>query len=107
VVRYIADRIAVLYRGRIVEIGPAEAVFAGPHHPYTAALLSAVPALGHKRVPLPDGPPGPDAGCVFSGRCPRKLGPVCETEAPPFEDQDGHAIRCHIPRDALDVAPSR
>jgi peptide/nickel transport system ATP-binding protein len=103
VVRYLADRIAVMYRGRIVEIGPAEAVFAGPHHPYTAALLSAVPAAGHKRAPLLDGPPGPDAGCVFSGRCPRKLGAICETEPPPFAEQDGHAIRCHIPGNALDA----
>jgi peptide/nickel transport system ATP-binding protein len=101
VVRYLADRIAVMYRGRIVEIGPAEAVFVGPHHPYTAALLSAVPGAGHARVALPDGPPGPDAGCVFSGRCPRKLGAICETVAPPFAEQEGHAIRCHIPRDLL------
>jgi peptide/nickel transport system ATP-binding protein len=103
VVRYLADRIAVMYRGRIVEIGPAEAVFGGPHHPYTAALLSAVPGAGHARVALPDGPPGPEAGCVFSGRCPRKLGAVCETVAPPFAEQEGHAIRCHIPREGLEV----
>ena len=88
-------------RGRIVEIGPAEAVFAGPHHPYTAALLSAAPGAGGARVVLPDGPPGPEAGCVFSGRCPRKLGAVCQTVAPPFEARDGHAIRCHIPREGL------
>ena len=95
VVRYLADRIAVLYRGRIVEIGPAEAVFAGPHHPYTAALLAA--------QPLPEAEPAPTAGCVFSGRCPCKLGPVCDTEAPPFEAQNGHAIRCHIPREDLPI----
>ncbi len=103
VVRYLADRIAVMYRGRIVEMGPAEAVFGGPHHPYTAALLSAAPGAGGARVVLPDGPPGPEAGCVFSGRCPRQLGAVCETQAPPFEARDGHAIRCHIPREGLGV----
>ena len=96
VVRYLADRIAVLYRGWIVEIGPAEAVFAGPHHPYTAALLAA--------QPLPEAAPAPQAGCVFSGRCPRRLGPVCETEAPPFVEQDGHVIRCHIPREILPIS---
>jgi peptide/nickel transport system ATP-binding protein len=93
VVRYLADRIAVLYRGRIVEIGPAEAVFAGPHHPYTAALLAA--------QPVPEGVAAVGTGCVFSGRCPRKLGAVCDDEAPPFEERDGHAIRCHIPRGDL------
>ena len=91
VVRYLADRIAVLYRGRIVEIGPAEAVFAGPHHPYTAALLAG--------APVAEGVLG--GACVFSGRCPRKLGAVCDDEAPPFEEREGHAIRCHISRGDL------
>jgi peptide/nickel transport system ATP-binding protein len=105
VVRYLSDRIAVLYLGRLLEIGPAAAVFAGPHHPYTEALLSSSPALdaaphGERirlsgEVPSPAAPP---SGCVFHTRCPRKFGAVCEQQDPPFIDAgDGHRIRCHIP----------
>ena len=104
VVRYISDRIAVLYLGRILEAGPAEVVFEGPHHPYTEALLSAVPGAPGPRIRLSGEIPSPQApppGCVFSSRCPRKLGPICEEEEPPLVDQDDHAIRCHIPRHAL------
>jgi len=110
VVRYLSDRIAVLYLGRIMEIGPAEDVFNGPHHPYTEALLSAVPGLADPR----DGehtarirlsgemssPLAPPPGCVFNSRCPRKIGAVCETTEPKLPDDD-HAIRCHLPREAL------
>ena len=112
VVRYLADRIAVLYLGRVMEIGPASAVFDGPHHPYTEALLSAVPGAAGPRVRLQGEPPSPLAplpGCAFATRCPRKLGPVCDTEEPPLIEQDDHAIRCHIPRQALgrrDAAPA-
>ena len=104
VVRYIADRIAVLYLGRILETGPANSVFDGPYHPYTEALLSAVPGAPGPRIRLSGDIPSPQApppGCVFSSRCPRKLGPVCEAEEPPLVEQDDHAIRCHIPRHAL------
>jgi len=107
VVRYLADRIAVLYLGRVMEIGPAEAVFNGPHHPYTEALLSAVPGLsaqGAERIRLRGDMPSPLAppsGCVFNTRCPRKLGAICETEAPPLPSDVDHAIRCHIPREEL------
>jgi peptide/nickel transport system ATP-binding protein len=109
VVRYLSDRIAVLYLGRIMEIGPAEDVFNGPHHPYTEALLSAVPDLAEARdaararirltgeMPSPLRPP---PGCVFSTRCPRKIGPICETEEPLLADEP-HAIRCHLPRAEL------
>ncbi|MDE2328934.1 ABC transporter ATP-binding protein [Acidiphilium sp.] len=106
VVRYISDRIAVLYLGRIMELGPAEAVFSGPHHPYTEALLSAVATPGGRsgrirlagEIPSPLNPP---QGCAFHTRCPRKLGAVCETTEPALETIGDHAIRCHIPRDAL------
>ena len=104
VVRYISDRIAVLYLGRVLEEGPAEAVFAGPHHPYTEALLSAVPGGTGPRVRLAGEMPSasaPPSGCVFNPRCPRKLGAVCETQVPPADDQEGHVIRCHIPRPLL------
>lgn len=104
VVRYLSDKIAVLYLGQLLEIGPSERVFAGPHHPYTEALLSAVPQLdgGHRsrirlegEIPSASNPP---SGCVFHTRCPRKLGDICEQQEPPLlEEEAGHALRCHIP----------
>ena len=108
-VRYLSDRIAVLYLGRVMELGPAEAVFSGPHHPYTEALLSAVPSLDGQRrerirlageIPSAADPP---SGCVFHTRCPRKLASgICETTEPPLaEVEPGHVIRCHIPIDEL------
>ena len=108
-VRYLSDRIAVLYLGRLMEIGPAERVFCGPHHPYTSALLSASLDLG-KKIELRTRLAGeiPSAihvphGCVFHTRCPRKLGRVCETEEPPLHlgAEPGHRIRCHIPASEL------
>jgi len=104
-VRYLSDRIVVLYLGRVMEVGPAETVFAGPHHPYTEALFSAVPSLDGERpdrikltgeIPSAADPP---SGCVFHTRCPRKLATgVCESTEPPLhEDEPGHQIRCHIP----------
>ena len=108
VVRYLSDRIAVLYLGRVMEVGPAERVFSGPHHPYTEALLSAVPTLedtGRDRIRLEGEIPSaadPPSGCVFHTRCPRKIGAICETTEPPLaEAEAGHAIRCHIPIDEL------
>jgi peptide/nickel transport system ATP-binding protein len=108
VVRYLSDRIAVLYLGRIMELGTAETVFAGPHHPYTEALLSAVPSLEgvrRERIRLEGEIPSaanPPSGCVFHTRCPRKLGAVCETTEPPLEEaEDGHLMRCHIPLEDL------
>jgi len=105
VVRYLSDRIAVLYLGRLLEVGPAEQVFAGPHHPYTEALLSAVPSLDGQRgerirlageIPSAASPP---PGCVFHTRCPRRLASgVCESIEPPLaEAERGHFLRCHIP----------
>ena len=108
VVRYISDRIAVLYLGRLMEVGPAEAVYAGPHHPYTEALLSAVPTTEGEpraRIRLEGEIPSaadPPSGCVFHTRCPRFLGEICVTEEPPLaEVEDGHLMRCHIPIDEL------
>jgi peptide/nickel transport system ATP-binding protein len=109
VVRYLSDRIAVLYLGRLMEYGDAEAVFAGPHHPYTEALLSAVPSLDGTRseriiltgeIPSPAHPP---SGCVFHTRCPRRLASgVCESTEPPLaEVEPGHFMRCHIPPNEL------
>ncbi|HEY0387484.1 MAG TPA: ABC transporter ATP-binding protein [Gaiellales bacterium] len=107
VVRYLSDRIAVLYLGRLMELGPAEVVFDGPHHPYTEALLSAVPTLGgeRERIRLSGEVPSvadPPTGCVFHTRCPRFLGDVCVNSEPPLaEVEPGHHIRCHIPIDEL------
>ena len=105
VVRYLSDRIAVLYLGRVMEYGDAGRVFAGPHHPYTEALLSAVPSLdGVRRAPIRltgeiPSPAHPPSGCVFHTRCPRRLASgICETEEPALaEAEPGHFIRCHIP----------
>jgi peptide/nickel transport system ATP-binding protein len=107
-VRYLSDRIAVLYLGRLMEIGPAERVFAGPHHPYTEALLSAVPTIDGQRrdrvrlegeIPSAINPP---SGCVFHTRCQRCLGAICREQEPPLiESEPGHQIRCHIPASEL------
>jgi peptide/nickel transport system ATP-binding protein len=104
-VRYLSDRIVVLYLGRVMEVGPAETVFTGPHHPYTEALFSAVPSLDGQRpdrirltgeIPSAADPP---SGCVFHTRCPRKLTTgICESTEPPLlEGEPHHQIRCHIP----------
>ncbi len=108
-VRYLSDRIVVLYLGRVMEVGPSETVFAGPHHPYTEALFSAVPSLDGERpsrirltgeIPSAADPP---SGCVFHTRCPRRLPTgICESTEPPLiEDEPGHQIRCHIPLSEL------
>ena len=108
VVRYLADRIAVLYLGRLMEVGSAERVFSGPHHPYTEALLSAVPTLDQadrERIRLEGEIPSaahPPSGCVFHTRCPRRLGPICDEIEPPLAEREpGHTIRCHIPIEEL------
>jgi peptide/nickel transport system ATP-binding protein len=108
VVRYISDRIAVLYLGRLMELGPADVVFDGPHHPYTEALLSAVPTIdggGRRRIKLEGDIPSaanPPSGCVFHTRCPRRIGTICdETEPPLIEVEANHTMRCHIPLDEL------
>lgn len=117
VVRYLADRIAVLYLGRLMEIGRASDVFDGPHHPYTEALLSSVPSMEFAdsngdpgavpvtRIRLSGELPSasdPPSGCVFNTRCPRKIGEICERIEPPEADAGGgHLIRCHIPLNEL------
>jgi peptide/nickel transport system ATP-binding protein len=108
VVRYISDRIGVLYLGRLMEVGTADAVFSAPHHPYTEALLSAAPSLEDReehRIRLEGDIPSaakPPSGCVFHTRCPRKIGAICENEQPALlEEEPGHFIRCHIPIEEL------
>jgi len=104
VVRYLSDRIAVLYLGRLMEVGDAETVFSGPHHPYTEALLSAAPVVkGEQRVRIRlqgevPSAASPPSGCVFHTRCPRFIGEICVTVEPPLlEVEPGHMISCHIP----------
>ncbi len=104
VVRYVADRIAVMYLGQVVEVGPADAVFAPPHHPYTEALLSAIPSLDlseRPRIKLTGSLPSaaePPSGCRFHTRCPRFMGDVCATQEPPWQQAEGgNRYRCHIP----------
>ena len=105
VVRYVADRIGVMYLGSLVDLGPAATLFDPPQHPYTEALLSAVPTVPsdeqRPRItlygPLPS-PSRPPSGCRFHTRCPRFLGEVCRTVEPPWQDDGrGHRYRCHIP----------
>lgn len=109
VVAHLADDVAVLYLGEVMESGPAEAVLEPPYHPYTEALLAAVPRpdpnvrselepLDREAPTLRDVP----AGCPFSSRCPRVLGDLCRDVPPPLrEGADGHRILCHIPLDEL------
>jgi peptide/nickel transport system ATP-binding protein len=104
-VRYIADRVVVMYLGQVMEAGAAERVFEPPYHPYTEALLSAAPTIDtsrrRQRIVLSGELPSalaPPSGCPFHTRCHRKLGAICETERPPERmSQDGHRILCHIP----------
>ena len=109
VVRYLADQVVVMYLGRIMERGSTEEVFEPPYHPYTEALLSAVPiadpAIEKTHIVLEGPLPSvmdPPKGCPFHTRCPRKLSDICEQEVPPEQiDTDGHRIACHIPLDEL------
>ena len=102
VVRAISDRVAVLYQGRLCEIGPSKNVYQIPSHPYTEVLLGAVlepdPDIKPKLVAediVEEKPP--EKGCCFQGRCPRILGDKCKNEIPPWQIGDnGNAIRCHI-----------
>ncbi len=109
VVRYLSDRVVVMYLGQIMERGETEDVFAPPYHPYTEALLSAVPIadpeITKRHIVLEGTLPSvldPPAGCPFETRCPRKIGEICETERPPNQDAgDRHVIACHIPMEEL------
>ena len=109
VVRFISDEIVVMYLGQIMESGVSDRIFTPPYHPYTEALLSAVPIpdpdVEQKRIRLEGEMPSvidPPSGCRFSTRCPRYLGRICDEEEPPDRDAgDGHRIKCHIPLQEL------
>ncbi|MFT5194298.1 MAG: peptide/nickel transport system ATP-binding protein [Cellvibrionaceae bacterium] len=115
VVRFFSDYIAVMYLGQIMEIGPAEAIYRPPYHPYSEALLSAVPipdpTIKQKRIRLEGSVPSalnPPSGCRFHTRCPRRKlmpdgGKLCETEIPPWREFDnGHRVFCHLPKETLE-----
>src|SRR3989442_7352883 len=106
VVKHISDRVAVMYVGRMVELAPTEKLFATPKHPYTAALLSAVPEPDSRRraqrVVLQGevaNPANPPSGCYFHPRCAYAL-EVCRTQAPVWEEvSPSHFVRCHRARE--------
>ena len=113
IVRYLSDRVVVMYLGHIVEAGTTDQVFAPPYHPYTEALLSAVPiadtSIQRKRIVLEGDIPSavsPPPGCPFQTRCRFKDqvdGGLCETEVPPIRSlKDGHQIKCHLSQQILD-----
>jgi peptide/nickel transport system ATP-binding protein len=97
-VRYVADDMAVMYLGGIVEIGPASRVFTPPVHPYTEVLLSATVMTERIKLPNVEMTLGSrPTGCPFHPRCPRKVGPECETALPPWQATDNaHRYRCVI-----------
>ncbi len=114
VVRFFSDSVAVMYLGQVMEIGPAEAIYAPPYHPYTEALLSAVPipdpSVQQAHIRLEGSVPSalnPPSGCPFHTRCPRRNllpdnGAICAQEVPPWQQApDGHRIFCHIPLETL------
>ena len=104
VVSYFCDRVAVMYLGRIVEIGPGRTVMRMPSHPYTQALVSAVPfpdpTLERSRITLRGeipSPLNPPPGCRFHTRCPVRIGAICDEEPPPtYETAAGGTAGCHL-----------
>ena len=114
IVRYLSDRVLVMYLGHVVEMGTTDQVFAPPYHPYTEALLSAVPiadtSVEKKRIVLDGDIPSamdPPSGCPFQTRCRYKnevAGGLCEREVPPVRTlEDGHEMKCHLPASVLDA----
>jgi peptide/nickel transport system ATP-binding protein len=114
IVRYLSDRVMVMYLGHVVEMGSTEQIFSPPYHPYTEALLSAVPiadtSIVKKRVVLDGDIPSamnPPSGCPFQTRCRYKDQvdrDLCDTEVPPMRTlESGHEMKCHLPANVLDA----
>ena len=113
IVRYLSDRVMVMYLGHVVELGTTDQVFSPPYHPYTEALLSAVPiadtSIKKEHIVLEGDIPSamnPPSGCPFQTRCRWKkdvLGSKCETEMPPINTlSNGHQIKCHLKKSKLE-----
>jgi peptide/nickel transport system ATP-binding protein len=110
IVGYLADQIVVIYLGSLMEITGPEVLFQPPHHPYTEALLSAIPQADpniksspiHLAGEIPN-PADLPSGCPFHTRCPRYLGEICATTTPPWQvdQKTGKRIFCHIPLEEL------
>jgi peptide/nickel transport system ATP-binding protein len=116
IVGYLADQIAVIYLGSLMEVTSPEALFQPPHHPYTEALLSAIPQADPTRKGSPihlsgeiPNPADLPSGCPFHTRCPRFLGDICTTTSPSWQvDQNtGKRIFCHIPLEELNATQSK
>jgi len=112
IVRYLADRVMVMYLGHVVELGDTDQVFSPPYHPYTEALLSAVPiadtSVEKQQIVLEGDIPSamnPPTGCPFQTRCRWKddvAGGLCDKDVPPMRTlANGHQIKCHLPEDVL------
>jgi len=100
VVNHISNRVAVMYLGKIVEIGPTNKILQKPVHPYTKALIAAIPVPGKNRPEFvfqgsPPSPMNPPTGCRFHPRCPQKE-KICQTSEPALKQVDGHYIACHL-----------
>jgi oligopeptide/dipeptide ABC transporter ATP-binding protein len=112
VVRHVSHRVAVMYLGRLVEVASEAALFERPRHPYTRALLAAVPEAGaHASLPavLPGeipSPLDPPAGCRFQTRCPRAEAPCRAVEPELTEEEPGHWVRCYFPEPAPGARPA-
>jgi len=113
IVRYLSDRVMVMYLGHVVELGSTDQVFSPPYHPYTEALLSAVPIadtrVKKKHIVLEGDIPSamnPPPGCPFQTRCRWKSqvpGNLCETDVPPMRTMaEGHQLKCHLSQEKLD-----
>jgi len=103
VIYHISDRVAVMYLGHIVELGPTDSLFIEPRHPYTQALLAAVPRVDktarRQRILLAGGVPSPinpPSGCPFHPRCFARKGPICEEEHPPFFQAGEQQVACWL-----------
>ena len=100
-VSHFSDRLAVMYAGQVMEIGPTRTVFGDPKHPYSSGLLGCFPSIKGPLEPLtgiPGSPPDlahPPAGCRFHPRCPSVM-PQCRTTEPPIYQREGADIRCHL-----------